>query len=150
MTTAIIILILVLTALQPSQLSGYTGIWKIIVLAFLILTLAICWGFSVQYYEINTHNILIKTFFRYVTIRREEIQHVEILSREQLRWSIRIFGVGGLFGYYGKFASRQLGRMTWYATDLSHGVLITTKSGKKILVTPDEQQKFVNSLPECK
>ncbi len=150
MTTVIIVLVVVLTALQPSQLSPYTGIWRIVVFVVMVLTLAVCWGFSVQYYEINTHDILIKRFLRDVIIPREEIQRVEVLNREQLIWSFRISGVGGLFGYYGKFTNRQLGRMTWYATNLNHGVLIVTKTGKKIVITPDEQQRFVHSLPECK
>ncbi|RYY97680.1 MAG: hypothetical protein EOO11_10230 [Chitinophagaceae bacterium] len=46
--------------------------------------------------------------------------------------------MGGLFGYYGRFANRALGSMTWYATRRDGGLLIHLGGGKKILITPDD------------
>ena len=57
-----------------------------------------------------------------------------------------MFGVGGLFGYYGNFVNSTLGSMTWYATRRDKAVLITTLENKKIIVTPDSPEEFVASF----
>jgi hypothetical protein len=81
-----------------------------------------------------------------VHIDRNQIKSVELLDKEQLAWVFRTFGVGGLFGYYGKFANTKLGSMTWYATRRNKTVLIETLDNKKIILTPDEPEKFVAHL----
>lgn len=67
----------------------------------------------------------------------------EVLEKDALYWSIRTFGVGGLFGYFGKFANAKLGNMTWYATRRDKTVLIKTAGNKKIILTPDDPNQFV-------
>ncbi len=65
------------------------------------------------------------------------------VDKDKMGWAIRIFGVGGLFGYFGKFANKEMGNMTWYATRRDKTVLVTTTGNKKIIVTPDEPEAFV-------
>jgi hypothetical protein len=55
-----------------------------------------------------------------------------------MRGTIRTFGVGGLFGYFGKFHTPNIGHITFYATQRVNKVLIVTKQGKKIILTPDD------------
>lgn len=81
-----------------------------------------------------------------VHIRRIEIKSVESIDREKIRGSFRIAGVGGLFGYFGRFASFSLGFMTWYMTRRDRPVLIKTADNKKIMVSPDDPAKFVSGL----
>ncbi len=69
-----------------------------------------------------------------------------MLDKEKIGWAIRTFGVGSLFGYYGKFANTKLGSMTWYATRKDKTVLVRTIDNKKIILTPDEPEKFVADL----
>jgi hypothetical protein len=52
-----------------------------------------------------------------VRIRREDIRTVEKIEKNKIKWSLRMFGVGGVFRYYGTFTNLSLGRMTWYATE---------------------------------
>jgi hypothetical protein len=54
--------------------------------------------------------------------------------------------MGGLFGYYGNFVNFSLGRMTWYATRRDKPVLVKTTDNRKIIVTPDDPDTFVNEL----
>lgn len=75
-----------------------------------------------------------------------QIESVLILEKGALKFSIRTFGVGGLFGNFGKFYNSQFGKMTWYATRMDRAVLITTVDGKKIVVTPDDSEGFVNQF----
>ncbi|MFM7328528.1 MAG: PH domain-containing protein, partial [Bacteroidota bacterium] len=58
---------------------------------------------------------------------------------KKLRWSIRLFGSGGLFGYFGKFRNSTFGTMNWYATRLGKFVVIILRSGEKFVVTPDDE-----------
>jgi hypothetical protein len=70
---------------------------------------------------------------------------VQLLDKETLSWSVRVFGVGGFFGYFGKFANTKLGTMIWYATPKDNIVLVEMLNNKKIILTPDEPEKFVTN-----
>jgi hypothetical protein len=81
-----------------------------------------------------------------IKILRTDIKTVEHIDKNDLKWSIRIFGVGGLFGYWGKFRNKKMGSMTWYATRRNNVVLVTTIHQKKIILTPNEPEKFVTAF----
>ena len=59
---------------------------------------------------------------------------------------MRKFGSGGVFGYIGKFWNKQQGNMIWYATDMKNPVMIETKNGKKIVLTPDDREQFLEQF----
>lgn len=94
------------------------------------------------HYEIIPGKIIIRRLILPVEIERSQIQKVVLLDKDKIGWSVRVFGNGGLFGYYGKFANSQLGSMTWYATRRDKPVLVQTID-KKIILTPDEPAQFV-------
>jgi hypothetical protein len=94
-------------------------------------------------YTLSADQLIIHRLLSDVKIDRNQIKSVEYVEKDKMGWAIRIFGVGGLFGYFGKFASKEMGNMTWYATRRDKTVLVTTISNKKIIVTPDEPEAFV-------
>jgi hypothetical protein len=96
-------------------------------------------------YSVESGKITVHRLVKNIEIAKSEILSVEQIDKKLIRLSIRTFGVGGLFGYFGKFWNSKLGRMTWYATRMDKVVLVTTKSYKFIL-TPDEPEKFVGQL----
>ncbi|OYU93692.1 MAG: hypothetical protein CFE21_19485 [Bacteroidetes bacterium B1(2017)] len=118
----------------------------IITTVTLFLIYFISFAFSPINYEVSAQHLSIHRLLIDVNIDRNQIKSVELLDKEQLAWVIRTFGVGGLFGYYGKFANTKLGSMTWYATRRNKTVLIVTIDNKKIILTPDEPEKFVAHL----
>ncbi|MDP1813640.1 MAG: PH domain-containing protein [Leadbetterella sp.] len=118
----------------------------IITTVTLFLIYFISFAFSPINYEVSAQHLSIHRLLIDVNIDRNHIKSVELLDKEQLTWVIRTFGVGGLFGYYGKFANSKLGSMTWYATRRDKTVLIETIDNKKIILTPDEPEKFVAHL----
>lgn len=118
----------------------------IITTVTLFLIYFISFAFSPINYEVSAQHLSIHRLLIDVNIDRNQIKSVELLDKEQLTWVIRTFGVGGLFGYYGKFANTKLGSMTWYATRRDKTVLIETIDNKKIILTPDEPEKFVAHL----
>ena len=95
-------------------------------------------------YKLNDNELIIHRSISDIKINRNEIKHVEHLEKSALAWSWRVFGVGGLFGYWGKFTNSKLGSMTWYATRRNKAVLIEMISHKKIIITPNEPDKFVS------
>ena len=86
-----------------------------------------------------------------VTVRRR-IGDVGILvSREPQRWrwtwwGLRLFGSGGLYGYFGYFYMKRIGRVRMYATNRHNMVLLVDQKGRKILVSPNEVDRFIQQL----
>ena len=110
---------------------------------FLILVYIGAYVFRPIGYIVTPEELIISRIVLPVRIRRSDILRVEQIDRKMIRGSIRTFGVGGLFGYYGYFANRTLGRMRWYVTRKDKPVLITTGENKKLIVTPDDAERFV-------
>ncbi len=81
----------------------------------LLLIYFIAFVFRPINYNLTADKLIIHRLFADVKINRNQIKSVELLDKEKIGWSIRTFGVGGLFGYYGKFANTKLGSMIWYA-----------------------------------
>lgn len=109
----------------------------------LILIYLITYSFKPNYYLLSPERLIIVRLFKDVNLERNKIKSVELLDKDKLSWSIRTFGVGGLFGYFGKFANAKLGSMTWYATRKDRAVLVQTTSGEKIILTPNNPAQFV-------
>jgi hypothetical protein len=109
----------------------------------LLLIYFIAFAFRPIHYVVTADKLIIHRLFADVKIDRSQIKSVELLDKEKIGWAIRIFGVGGLFGYYGKFTNTKIGSMTWYATRRNKTVLVKTLDNKKIILTPDEPEKFV-------
>ena len=109
-------------------------------LAMLILT----YGFAPSSYSMVDDAIVIqRKLFGERRIPLSDVSAISIISKEQMKGSIRTFGVGGLFGFFGHFRSRDLGAFRMYGSRWSNFVLIELKNGKKILITPDETSAMI-------
>ena len=97
-------------------------------------------------YKLTDNKLIIHRPLSDIKIDRTEIKSVEQLDKAKLSWAVRIFGVGGLFGYWGKFSNTKIGSMTWYATRRNNAILVTTIHNKKIVLTPNEPGKFVTEF----
>ena len=97
-------------------------------------------------YNITSDKLVIHRAIKDVIIKREDIRSVQPIHKNQMKWTIRTFGVGGLFGYYGEFVNSNFGNMTWYATRRDKTVLIETIDDKKLIVTPDQPEAFIKEL----
>ncbi|SKB48019.1 PH domain-containing protein [Dyadobacter psychrophilus] len=117
-----------------------------VIAAILVLSYGITYAFRPVDYQVTRDKLIIRRPLNEVVIERSNIAKVEALETDQLRWSFRTFGVGGLFGYFGKFYNFKIGNMTWYATRRKNAVLIKTIKGKNIIITPDEVGAFVGEF----
>jgi hypothetical protein len=111
---------------------------------FALLFLA-AYAWSPTGYEIVGGDVVIKRLIGNVRIPISGIRDVRLATRDDLSGSMRLFGSGGLFGYYGLFRNSTLGTSNWYVTDRSHAVMLAGDSGTAI-VSPDDQAGFIAAL----
>ena len=97
-------------------------------------------------YIVTNEEIIIRRLIWNVHIKKVDIKSVAKVNKKEIRSSFRMFGVGGLFGYFGNFSNFSLGSMTWYATRRDTPVLVMTADNKRIILTPNEPDKFVSEL----
>ncbi len=150
MTTLVILIlagvsILPIKRLLTPDISSGEAISHTLVLIFIVALLLGTWMYAPSSYEIDAGQLVIHRNVGKVSIALSEIAEVKqqegVIGR-----SFRTFGVGGLFGFYGKFYTDGVGSATFYATQKKNWVWVKLKSGKNILLTPDMPGEFVSSL----
>lgn len=121
-------------------------IGKFLTITILLLVLFISYLWRPLGYAIDSNYIIVRRPARDVKICRRSVVKTELVEKGRLLASIRTFGVGGLFGYYGYFANKTYGHMIWHATRRDPAVLIITDNGRKIILTPDDPDGFLEAL----
>ena len=142
-----VILLFVVLFIISYPFSGKENITTslLIGLLFLVITI-VTYAFSTKSIELNQNDLYIKRPFDKVVLLRSDIIKIEKIDYKDLSLAMRKFGSGGVFGYIGKFWNKQQGNMTWYATDMKNPVMIETKNGKKIVLTPDDRVQFLEQF----
>lgn len=97
-------------------------------------------------YRISDTKIIIHRLAYNKEIKRDDIEHISVISKDEIKQSIRTFAVGGLFGYFGEFSNSKYGRMKWYITRMDQLVLIVTTDKRHILLSPDEPEQFIRTF----
>lgn len=126
----------VLTQPFPQEAQTMTYLCTALVIAALVLA----YGFRPTAYSIEGGNLLIHRPFGNVSYSLSDIADVQQVAPGIWTGAFRLFGVGGFFGFYGKFWSSKHGRYTAYGTRVDNKLMITFKDGRKILVTPDSME----------
>ncbi|MDE1768839.1 MAG: hypothetical protein KGH62_05755, partial [Candidatus Micrarchaeota archaeon] len=69
-----------------------------------------------------------------------DILSVRLALKGEFKWSMRIAGNGGVFGYTGSFVNNKIGDFTMYATRSNKKVVIKIKQRPPltIVITPDD------------
>lgn len=139
----VIISLAVISACSPSIGKQPPGIY---IATLLLIIYGIAYLYRPLSYTLTEKELLIKRPIGNVSIPRVSIATITPVERKRIRRAIRTFGVGGLFGYYGEFYTFSLGSMTWYMTNMNKALLLTTSSKRKIMISPDETEKFQAEL----
>jgi Bacterial PH domain len=135
-TTIVISIIFATCIIFCSYLFITDGAIVSLVIAIMLLALfATAYAFHPQYYVIEKDQILIKRLIGSAVIPKSAVQGVTLISQDMIAGSLRTFGVGGLFGNYGKFSNIKLGVMTWYMKRMDQPILITTTVVKNSCIT---------------
>lgn len=97
-------------------------------------------------YIITNDVIIIRRIAGNKEIKLNALKGVSVVNKKDIANSVRIFGVGGLFGYFGNFSNAKWGKMTWYITRMDQLVLIETIDKCHFLLSPDEPEPFVKTF----
>lgn len=120
---------------------------ELIVLNVIMLpTIIACEGLAPQRLEIGADRIVILRRYKSVVLERQFIKSIERLPENVMRGAIRTFGVGGLFGYFGRYYTPALGSFTLYATSFQNLYLIRKWDGKSVVIScaePDKMDMFL-------
>lgn len=119
---------------------------KIFIGGLLLATYAICYALSPKKYSIEGENLIIHRLFSNVSVPLTHIKATAIAENISMVNTFRTFGVGGLFGYFGKFYNASMGNMDWYVTNRKKMVVLLLDTQKKIVVSPEEQDIFIGQL----
>lgn len=111
---------------------------------FLLLVLG-CYAYSPRGYAITAESLVISRPIRNIRIPLDSVREVRPGTREDLTGGVRLWGSGGMFGYYGLFSTGSLGKSTWYVTDRSKTVIVRTAT-KTLVLSPDDMQGFLRAL----
>jgi Bacterial PH domain len=145
-TIGVTVLFAVIIAGQISILKDDHSMGTVLTISALTIIYFATYAYRPVSYILTDNKMVIRRPLFDKTIVRTDIKSVEKLDDGALKWSVRTFGAGGLFGYFGRFYKGNIGVMTWYATRRDKAVLIRTTNNKKIIVTPDDYEKFVTEL----
>ena len=103
-----------------------------------------CWAFSPRGIEIEGGEVrVLRRGWGAAAFALSRVEGVSVLPSGSLRGAVRTFGVGGLFGHYGWFYRKGAFRLYATRTDRLVEVVI---DGRRIVVSPDEPQRFVDGL----
>ncbi len=106
-----------------------------------------CAAFGVYGYSIQDGTLKILRLGWSTNIALSDIESVEYKPNAGMG-SIRVMGIGGVFGYIGRFRNGVLGHYKAYATHRKKSVVIQTKKKEYFLITPDDPEGFVQVLSE--
>jgi Bacterial PH domain len=124
-------------------LFAVTGQWLVGAIGLVILLGGYAWsprGYTVQGATILVHRLVGDAAFSLTGVRE-----VRTAAADDFSGAIRLFGSGGMFGYYGVFRTSKLGKSTWYLTRRDPAVVIVTEQ-KTALFSPDDRDGFLGML----
>ena len=134
--SAIVFVILGLAALAAQSL---------VVAVLGAAVIAVSYAYSPRGYEVAERSIIVRRLIGPVRIPLEDIRELRATTADDFRGCIRLWGNGGLFGYYGLFRTSKLGKCTWYVTNRANAVVLITAS-KTVVLSPDDVEGFLAAV----
>ena len=143
-----VIVVIALAGVSAASITNNHGLnyFSIGLMVFMAIALFVTYGFHPRFYVVDNNSVTVESLFRSFTYAKSDINSFDKVDDATMKYSIRTFGVGGLFGYFGKFYNSKIGSMIWFATQRKNWVLMKTKTGKQIILTPDQPEAFINSF----
>ena len=141
-TACIFVFIIILLVLFNSIIDNVLILGGITLLYAFVLGIPYLW--APQGYFISKKTIVVRRLIGDVTFR---------FIKEPRRWrwtwwGVRLFASGGLYGYFGLFSFKGIGRVWMYATNRHNLVLVKTEQGRKVVLSPKDPEEFIKLLSE--
>jgi hypothetical protein len=105
----------------------------------------LCYAYSPTRYEIAGRYVIVKRLIGEVRIPLGGIRQMRLFNSADCRGCIRLWGSGGLFGYYGLFRTKTLGRSRWYVTNRKNRVVVVTGQETAVF-SPDNLAGFQSAI----
>ena len=122
-----------------------SGTVAIVLALFSAAAIALAYGYSPRGFEISDGAFRVKRLMGDVVFPLTSLRFVRDANPADFRGSVRLWASGGLFGYYGLFWSKALGKSKWYVTDRSKAIVLTYGS-QTVLVSPEDHDGFVAAI----
>jgi len=140
MTAGVSLLLIMLMVIFALVLDNLTLTVGIMVLFVCILLMPLLW--APQGYAVKGNLVTVRR-----RIGEAEISVAKAPERWKWTWwGVRLFGSGGLYGYFGHFMFKGIGRVRMYAANRHSLVLLVDEKGNKTLVSPNEPERFIQQL----
>lgn len=147
-----LIIAVVIVAMSQSLISAqyFSGAFysKLLLMLFLIAIPLGCYLFSTKEYRIYDNKLIIVRPIKSLVIELKDIKDVRLGDANDFSRMIRTMGVGGFFGYYGRYFTKRLGTIYLYTTQRRNRILLITNKGLKIVISPDDAS-LVNILAKA-
>jgi hypothetical protein len=134
-SAAVILLFLVIMAATHNVVVG----------SILAIVLLGAYAYSTMGYAIRDRSIIVRRLVANVHIPLDGLREVRPATEDDLRGCIRLWGNGGLFGYYGLFRTSKLGKCSWYVTNRKNAVVVIAGE-KTALFSPDDVDGFLAAI----
>ena len=109
-------------------------------------TATVAWALAPSAFEIGGGVVrILRNGWFGTAIPLEEVCSAGQIGPDALVGTIRLLGIGGLFGSYGLFRSPVLGPLRLYATR-SDGLVLVRTARRAHVLTPDRPSEFVDAL----
>lgn len=116
-----------------------------IALGVAAVVIALAYAWSPRSYAVADRSVVVRRPIGRVAIRLDGIREARRAGEDDFAGCIRLWGNGGLFGYYGTFSTSKLGRSWWYLTNRTNAVVVITGRGTT-LFSPDDVDGFLAAI----
>ncbi len=120
-----------------------TKVLAVAVLACLVI--GVSYAYSPQGYMVHQRSVIVRRLIGSVRIPLEAVGEIRAATADDFRGCVRLWGSGGVFGYYGLFRTSKLGKCTWYVTNRGKAVMLITGT-KTTLLSPDDVDGFLAAI----
>lgn len=97
-------------------------------------------------YAIDELGIIVHKKILPKTILFDNIASIETIAYKELKVRLRLWGSGGLWGWFGIFLSAEYGKLNMQITEKNNLLLISTKDEKYIVLSPTEVIAFAEAV----
>ncbi len=123
----------------------YLAVHVIPILVISAAIIIVSYLYSPRGYAISDGAIVIKRLVGNVRLPLEAVRESRRTTAEDLSGTLKLWGNGGLFGYYGLFRTSKLGKCSWYVTNRGNTVVVVT-AAKTAIFSPDDVDGFLAAI----
>jgi hypothetical protein len=110
-----------------------------------LISILLAYAFSPRAYQVSGQTLRIQRLVGDAVVTLHAVGEVRRTTRDDFRGCFKLFGSGGLFGYYGLYRTAALGKANWYLTSRARAVVLHT-GGRTVLVSPDDTDGFLAAV----